>query len=69
MKTIDTKDFSEEKFEEVIDKYACADWKESPDVVLEDIDEMLSEHGLEIEQLDDGGDSHYFRIIKKENDT
>lgn len=42
-----------------------ADWKESPGSVLESVDYLLKEHGLEIVTFDSGGDSYEFAIQKR----
>ncbi len=66
MKYINMEDLSEKQKEsDMYDGYSGVDWKESPDELLEVMDLLLSEHGLEIEQLNDGSDMYHFRIIKR----
>lgn len=52
---------------EQVDGDACgyADWKASPHEVLEEVDDLLKEHGLEIVLVDDDSDTHCFYVRKR----
>lgn len=43
-----------------------ADWKENPQSVLESVDAMLAQHGLEVRLFECDGDSYEFDIVKRE---
>ncbi len=44
------------------------DWEEDVNVVVEDIDEVLGDFGLEIETFNTEGDNFAYRIVKKSKD-
>lgn len=47
----------------------CADHRESIDEVLADLDEQLKPHGLEIVQIEMGGDTYYWSIEQRANNA
>ncbi|BAU93335.1 granule-bound starch synthase [Methylorubrum populi] len=47
---------------EADDEIASVDWKAAPHVVLEAVDRLLAEEGLEIVMLDTGSDQYEFIV-------
>lgn len=45
--------------------YIVLDWKDFSNEALDQIDEALKEFNLELEVMNDSGDSFVFRIIKR----
>lgn len=46
-----------------------ADWKESVDTVLRQVDRQLSKFGLEVVQIDTGSDTYEWYIAERDNGT
>ena len=44
---------------------ALIDWKDAPETVLEHVDYLLKDHGLEVVQYDTGADYHLVRIEQR----
>ncbi len=44
------------------DEIASVDWKAAPHVVLEAVDRLLAEEGLEVVMLDTGSDAYEFTV-------
>lgn len=47
---------------EADDEIASVDWKAAPHVVLEAVDRLLAEEGLEVVMLDTGSDAYEFTL-------
>ena len=45
------------------------DWKANPDTVLEAVDELRKEHGLEVTSYDNGSDTYQFAIKPRTADA
>lgn len=43
-----------------------ADWKDKPQTVLEEVDRLLKEHGLEVHNFETNADHYEFAIRKRE---
>jgi len=71
MKTLDYNDvfsYDEDTGEETPltkDEWMTSDWKDHAGEVLENIDDLLEKHGLEIIDLDTGGDFYMYTIRKR----
>ena len=49
----------------VIENITMCDYREDPDTVVDGLNDLLEEHGIEIVSYDTGGDSYAFAVQKK----
>ena len=59
-----TKDYDQEEHATA----ACVDWKDNPQMVLEQVDEQLACLGLEIVMLETGSDSYVWTIETRQEE-
>jgi hypothetical protein len=64
---VEDTDEARDELEEIVGNVGFADWKSSPENVLEEVDRLLKEHGLEVTVFEDGSDTVQFAI--KSRDT
>jgi hypothetical protein len=65
MRTITWNQDDEDWFDNLDFPTKGVDWKVGPETTLEEVDEALRSHGLEIVMIDTGGDEISFGIDKR----
>lgn len=66
MKRVDLTKLGDAAFEEALDEYpGFCESKDDPEEVLEEVDRLLSDFGLEVVIAEDGDDAVLFTVVKK----